>query len=101
MALPPWTKPCSRSAERRGGRSCGSPVPRRSGPRTRDSFVLPVMLLNGARYDRRTHKAIGYLSLDQAAVGVTTTLVSVNNGNEPGSGRLYVVGASGGRGPTT
>lgn len=80
MALPPWTKPCSRSAERRGGRSCGSPVPRRSGPRTRDRFLLPIMSLNGARHDRRTHKAIGYVSLDEAAVGVTTTLVSVNSG---------------------
>jgi len=60
--------------------------------------VLPIMSLNGARYDRRTHKAIGYLILDEAAVGVTTTLVSMNNGNEPGSGRSYVVGASGGEG---
>ena len=47
------------------------------------------------RYDRRTHRAIGYVTLDEAAVSVMTTLVSVINGNEPEIGRSHVVGAPG------
>ena len=47
------------------------------------------------RYDRRTHKATGQVSLDEVAVGVTNALVNVLNGEQPDSGRSHVVGAPG------
>lgn len=42
-------------------------------------------LLLQIRYDRRTHKTTGHVSLDEAAVGLTTALVSVINGDETDS----------------